>query len=260
MGAVAQPCPIQNLNVKIGMLMKNNMTDPLEEQIEEILSGLENGFYNHNIGREVFGDKLTRAEAKTKLIDLVVDARIDELDRLVSNTNPNYTIGLYIETRQAKLNNSRKDNISYKKLAYRKLAYRLLLDELLGPVETKEEWGQNIYGDEGSYEVKLPRIKLRDITEDEAKNIIHDAFMDKFPHGVSPRCDSVCMKRYAPDGETEDGYFYDTCKAAQQDWINTKADELMTASKDLKTNYEDTVTQKHMKYLDDQFKDTGGKK
>ena len=104
---------------------------------------------------------------------------------------------------------------SNKMLAYKKMAYKLLLDELLGDVGVTQELGQNAYGDEGTYEVKLPREKLRDLSDKEIKNFIHDAFLEKFPHETSLRCDTVCAKRYLGDGETEDGYVYDTCKAAQ---------------------------------------------
>lgn len=102
-----------------------------------------------------------------------------------------------------------------RKIAYKKLAYQYLLDELLGEV------------DNGS------RTKLKGLTDDEVKTVMHDVFADKFPHEVSPRCHYVCRMNYkevwdaynGPDTE-EDGFAFDSCKAAQQDWINNKAEEL----------------------------------
>lgn len=107
---------------------------------------------------------------------------------------------------------------SSKKFAYKKLAYQYLLDEVLG---------ENINGG---------RVKLKDLDEEESKATMHDLFAEKFPHEVSSRCDYVCRKNYkdvwtgeGPDVE-EDGFAFDSCKAAQQDWLNSKAEELINES------------------------------
>ncbi len=102
-----------------------------------------------------------------------------------------------------------------KKIAYKKLAYKFLLDEVLGEV------------DNGT------RTKLKDLNDDQVKETMTRLFAEKFPHEVSPRCDYVCRKNYrdvwdaynGPDTE-EDGFAFDSCKAAQQDWIKEKAEEL----------------------------------
>lgn len=104
---------------------------------------------------------------------------------------------------------------SSKKFAYKKLAYQYLLDEVLG---------ENIDGG---------RVKLKGLTADEAKATMHDLFAEKFPHEIDQRCDYVCHKTYSqvwdnyngPD-EVEDGFAFDSCKAAQQTWIKNKAEEI----------------------------------
>lgn len=108
---------------------------------------------------------------------------------------------------------------SSKRLAYKKLAYRHLLDEVLGENIIKTNYDD--YGH--SWERNKGRSKLQGVSD--AKATIHDLFAEKFPH---TDCDeTTCWKRYLPDGETEDGYLYDTCRKAQRDWINQKADELI---------------------------------
>lgn len=106
-----------------------------------------------------------------------------------------------------------------RKFAYKKLAYKMLLDEILGEVENGT------------------RAKLKDLTEDEVRATMHDLFAEKFPHEVSPRCAGVCRMNYkdvwtyeGPDTE-EDGFAFASCKAAQQDWLNNKAEELINESK-----------------------------
>lgn len=106
------------------------------------------------------------------------------------------------------------------KAAYKKLAYTCLLDEVLGKVH------------EGV------RSKFKGLSDDEITKTMRDLFADKFPHEVSSRCYYVCRKNYrdvwdsysGPDVE-EDGFFYESCKAAQQDWINNKAEELRNENK-----------------------------
>lgn len=104
---------------------------------------------------------------------------------------------------------------STKKFAYKKLAYQYLLDEVLGEVDNGV------------------RANLKDLTDEEVKETMTRLFAEKFPHEVSPRCDYVCRKNWkdvwtyeGPDVE-EDGFAFDSCKAAQQDWLNNKAEELM---------------------------------
>lgn len=112
-----------------------------------------------------------------------------------------------------------------RKLAYKALAYRLLLDELLGEVFIETGYD----GAGGSYEIKRGRAKLIKLDDTQAKAEIHDLFMAKFPHTDSVSCRAWCDKRYLGDGETEDGYVYDSCRAAQRDWIERKAEELINA-------------------------------
>lgn len=122
---------------------------------------------------------------------------------------------------------------SSKKLAYKKWAYRLLLDDILG--ENVIKVSHDDFGN--SYEENKGRPAVEGLTDDEAKAKMHDLFADKFPHEVSPGCGSVCRMNYenvwtseGPDVQ-EDGFYYASCKAAQQDWIDNKAQELMNESK-----------------------------
>lgn len=101
-----------------------------------------------------------------------------------------------------------------KKIALKRLAYQHLLDEVLGEVENGV------------------RVNLKDLNEDEVKETMTRLFAEKFPHEVAKRCDYVCRKNYkdvwtaeGPDVE-EDGFAFDSCKAAQQDWIKERAEEL----------------------------------
>lgn len=101
-----------------------------------------------------------------------------------------------------------------KKIALKKLAYQHLLDEVLGKV------------DNGG------RVALKGMNDEEAKATMNRLFAEKFPHEVNARCDYVCRKNWkdvwtaeGPDVE-EDGFAFDSCKAAQQDWIKNKAEEL----------------------------------
>ena len=120
-----------------------------------------------------------------------------------------------------------------KNAAYRAWAYQLLLDEVLGEVEYKTEYDD--YGH--SWQLKLPRVKLRDLDygTDEMQAHIQDLFAEKFPHGntLDERCEGVCQIRYEPvwngvyDTNDEFGeYVFASCKAAQKRWIDEELTDL----------------------------------
>lgn len=77
-----------------------------DDELDRILAGLENSFYNSSIGREVFETKLTKRQAKLALTHLIASkekaARVDELDILYKVVRSTW-IELYRDKRLVEL-------------------------------------------------------------------------------------------------------------------------------------------------------------